>query len=82
MFLHFLCMANFAHPKSPWPMMVFLGLIGGSSIGMMATAYSGDIKLMLNMIILGVGSMFAFWLWLWFKGLYIKDFIIQQFDLK
>ena len=82
MFIHFLCMANFAHPKSPWQMLAFLGVIGGSSIGMMATAYSGDMRAMVDMIIIGAGTMFLFWLWLWFRGMQIKRFIIDQFHLK
>lgn len=79
MFAHFLCMAAAAPVKSPAIVMAFLMVIVGSSIGMFVCAVTGQIDQMWTLLISGLASMFLFWLWLWFKGMHVKDFLDKMY---
>jgi hypothetical protein len=79
MFVHFILMAAAAPVKSPNIVMVFLGSIVFSSIGMFACAVLGKVPEMWGLLIAGVSSMFLFWLWLWYQGLHVKDFLDKKY---
>ena len=78
-FAHFICMASAAPVKSPVSVMVFLMLIVGSSVGMVVTAIFGDVWSMAGLLITCLASIFLFWLWLWAKGLHVKDFLEKKY---
>ncbi len=79
MFIHFLCMATAAPEGSPRTVGVFLMFIAGSAISMALTALFGELGTLFKTIVFAVGSMFAFWLWLWFKGLHVKEFLADKY---
>jgi len=79
MFAHFMCMATAAPEKSPRAVMIFIMLIVGSSAGMMAAAFHGEMRTLLDSILIAIGSMFSFWLWLWFRGMHVKDFLEDKY---
>jgi len=79
MFAHFICMASAAPTNSPWIVMAFLMTIVGSAVCMFATAISGEIQPMVMSLIIGLGSMLLFWLWLWYQGLHVKDFLEKKY---
>jgi hypothetical protein len=79
MFSHFICMAAAAPVKSPNIVMVFLMTIVGSSIGMFVCAITGQIGEMWALMLSGFASMFLFWLWLWAKGMHVKDFLDKKY---
>lgn len=79
MFVHFICMAAAAPVKSPMIVMGFLMAIIFSAVGMFVCAVSGDIQTMWALMILGLGSMLLFWLWLWHQGMHVKDFLDKKY---
>jgi len=79
MFVHFILMAAAAPTKSPAIVMVFFGSIVFSAIGMFVCAVSGEIPQMFGLLIAGGASMFLFWLWLWYQGLHVKDFLEKKY---
>ena len=79
MFAHFICMAASAPTKSSSTVLVFLMTIAFCSTGMMASALYGDVRSMFLLLIGGISSMFLFWLWLWSKGMHVKDFLDKRY---
>lgn len=79
MFAHFLCMAAAAPTKSPTSVMAFLMTIVFCSAGMFACAIIGDVESMRQLLIWGLGAMFLFWLWLWYQGMHVKDFLDKKY---
>jgi hypothetical protein len=79
MFAHFLCMASAAPEKSPNIVLVFLCTIVGSAIGMVVCALTGQTKPMFTLLVVGLTTMFLFWLWLWAKGMHVKDFLDKKY---
>lgn len=79
MFAHFICMAAAAPVKSPHAVFVFLVAIVFSSVGMFFTAISGQVETMMVLLLSGISSMFLFWLWLWYKGMHVKDFLDKKY---
>lgn len=79
MFAHFICMAAAAPTKSPNIVMAFFMAIVFSSAGMMAAAITGQTDAMWALLISGMGSMFLFWLWLWYQGMHVKDFLDKKY---
>lgn len=77
---HFMCMASAAPVRSPLIVMIFLMVIVGSSVGMFMSAIFGDIDSMYELLISGLGSMFLFWMWLWSKGMHVKDLLDEKYD--
>jgi len=72
-------MAAAAPVKSPNIVMAFFMTIVFSSAGMIAAAIIGQVDSMRALLISGLGSMFLFWLWLWYKGLHVKDFLEKKY---
>lgn len=79
MFAHFICMAAAAPTKSPHAVFVFLMVIVFSSVGMFFTAISGQVNTMWTLLLIGIASMFLFWLWLWHQGMHVKDFLDKKY---
>jgi hypothetical protein len=79
MFVHFICMAAAAPVKSPLAVLYFLVAIIFSAVGMFVTSVSGETDTMRVLLISGLGSMLLFWLWLWKKGLHVKDFLDKKY---
>lgn len=79
MFAHFICMAAAAPTKSPNVVMAFLMIIVFSSVGMFSCAIIGKVDEMWTLLIVGLGSMFLFWLWLWYQGMHVKDFLDKKY---
>ena len=79
MFLHFICMAAAAPPKSPHIIMVFLMTIAFCAMGMFFSAVIGNVDVMWKLLLGGITSMFFFWLWLWYHGLHVKDFLDKKY---
>lgn len=79
MFAHFICMATAAPKKSSIMVLVFLMLIVFFSAGMVSAALSNDVKAMFFLLIGGICSMFLFWLWLWYQGMHVKDFLDKKY---
>lgn len=79
MFLHYLCMANAAPPKSPPIVWLFLLSIGFSLMGMTACAITGNIDSMYKLLLAAYGSVVLFYLWLWANGMHVKDFLVQKY---
>ena len=79
MFAHFICMASAAPTNSSLTVLIFMMAIVFFSAGMVASAVSGDIKSMLHLLLGGVSSMFLFWLWLWYQGMHVKDFLDKKY---
>lgn len=80
MFIHFICMAAAAPTKSPNIVLAFFMAIVFSSVGMFICAVIGNIDAMWALLISGMGSMFLFWLWLWYRGLHVKDFLDKKYQ--
>lgn len=79
MFLHYLCMASAAPPKTPLIVWAFLLSIGFSLIGMTACALNGNIPSMWKLLLAAFGSIVLFYLWLWAKGMHVKDFLETKY---
>lgn len=79
MFAHFLLMAAAAPTKSPNIVMVFLMAIVFSAVGMFFCAILGKMDQMWILLLTGGASMFLFWLWLWYQGLHVKDFLEKKY---
>jgi len=79
MFSHFICMASAAPSKTPPSIWAFLIAIVSLSAAMVASAFSGKIDDMWMLLICCLGSMFLFWLWLWYQGMHVKDFLDKKY---
>lgn len=79
LFFHFLEMANFAHPKSPWCIGIALFAVAFSAIGLAVSALACNMQYMWNFSMASSASVLGLWLMLWHGGLHVSDFLSKKY---
>ena len=79
LFFHFLQMANFANPKSPWCFCIALASVAFSAIGLAMSAIVGNMSYMWNFGLGSAGAVLGLWLMLWYNGLHVNEFLESKY---
>lgn len=74
-FVHFILMSGFCQQKCSNIAGTFLVLICASATGMIAFSLAGQLDSMRTFTMAAGGLMVVFWIWLWYKGLHISEFV-------